>query len=396
MTPDAHQESISDEAVPILSKYGLVYFAMEERTRKTLTSILTLEKIPAVKRVLVITTKKALKGWKTTIDAYSPSIEITYTNYHQVSKVVGSFDAAILDESHKYISAFPKRKVMWKEVYKKVYGLPIIFMSATPRAQGTQLLYNQLALSKWSPWKHFKNGYRWFDEYGVSDKIHTPYGLKETYKKCDNERAWSNIRHLFITYTRKELGFPYEPDDVLHYVELSEETKLLYNNAVSNGILEVKGHVIPLDSPMKERTALHMLEGGVAKDGDDYIVLDNREKIDAILDTYGDNENVVIMYLFKAEYTKLSAVFKKATLLQIISNAEGVDLSKFTWMVVYSQNYSTATFSQFRARQADKERKIPIKVPFMTVKNAISEQVYGTVSINKTNFVDSTYEKKEL
>jgi len=73
-----------------------------------------------------------------------------------------------------------------------------------------------------------------------------------------------------------------------------------------------------------------------------------------------------------------------------------VDLSAYRHLIIYSQDFSTARHSQRRARQANKKRDTAIKVHFYLVKGAISEQVYKTVSINKTNFVDSVFIKERL
>lgn len=61
MTPFPHQTSIANEAIKILKEHMIVYLAMEERTGKTLTSILVCEAVN-VKSVLVITKKKAIAG----------------------------------------------------------------------------------------------------------------------------------------------------------------------------------------------------------------------------------------------------------------------------------------------------------------------------------------------
>jgi hypothetical protein len=116
----------------------------------------------------------------------------------------------------------------------------------------------------------------------------------------------------------------------------------------------------------------------------------------AIRNDFGDREDTVIMFHYKAEGIKLAQYFKRATLLQGTSNAEGVDLSSYRHLIIYSQDFSTAKHSQRRARQASKNRDEPIAVHFYLVKGAISEQVYETVSINKKNFIDSIYERKSL
>jgi len=178
--------------------------------------------------------------------------------------------------------------------------------------------------------------------------------------------------------------------------QLSDSTKVLYNRCLKDEMLVFGETEILLDSSMKLRTTLHMLEGGVAKDEDTYHVLPNKEKIDAIRRDFGDTESLVIMYHYKAELTKLGRYFTNARLLQGTSYAEGVDLSGYDDLVIYSQDFSTARHSQRRARQANKKRTTPIKVHFYLVEGAISEQVYKTVSENKANFIDSLFERNTL
>ena len=92
----------------------------------------------------------------------------------------------------------------------------------------------------------------------------------------------------------------------------------------------------------------------------------------------------------------LEAKFKNARVLQGTAFAEGVDLSMYKTCVVYSMDFSTAKYTQRRARQCNMKREEVIDVHFLLCKDAISEQVYNTVAINKTNFVDTYFDKKEL
>jgi hypothetical protein len=139
-----------------------------------------------------------------------------------------------------------------------------------------------------------------------------------------------------------------------------------------------------------------MIEGGVLKIGEQYLSLGNTEKIDYILNKWGDTEDLVIMYQYIQEGVKLNKYFKKAKILQGTANAEGVDLHKHKHLVIYSQDFSTAKHTQRRARQANLNREDEIRVHFLLVKKAISEQVYKVCSVNKKNFVDSVFERKTL
>lgn len=395
MIPYPHQVEGAASVVKLLRRYCIAYLAWEERTGKTLTAILAAEEVD-VKVVLVITKKKAMDGWLEVLAEFKPKSKFIVSTYHSAYKIRGKVDLVILDESHSYISAFPKPGKIWKELRKICKDLPLIYLSATPYAQGPQMLYHQLQLSSWSPWKLYSNFYNWFRDFG------RPYSIKANgrdinqYDRCKKEEVLICVEHLFLSKTRTELDFEHEPTDEKHYIELDEATKDVYNTLIDKSIVELNAGLLVCDTESKLRYALHMLEGGTAKIGTQYIVLANNEKIDFIKQKFGDSENLVIMHNYKAEATKLNAAFKKATILQATSFAEGVDLHKYKHLVIYSQDFSTARHTQRRARQANKNRKEPIHVHFLLVRKGTSEQVYKTVSVNKINFVDSVFERGRI
>lgn len=408
MIPKDHQILGVKEALPIINKYNIVYFNWEERTGKTLPAIILQEQIGS-KYVLILTKKKALDGWRQTLNSYQPNFKYLLTNYHQAKKIKkDKFTSAIIDEAHEYLSGFPKQSQTQKTVKSLVFDLPITYLSATSNAQGYHLLFHQFDISKYSPFAQFKNYYQWWNKFGISNTIWLYGKSVEQYNKIKPE-VWDLVKHLFITKTRSEIGFEHEPEDVLHYIELAEETKYAYNSLQKDKVIELRGKDFVCDTSAKLRASLHMLEGGVLKDKKVrknkkgllkeypiYMVLINNEKVNYILDKWGDEPNIVIMYNYIAEREKLETVFKRAKILQATSYAEGVDLSMYDHLIIYSQNWSTAKHSQRRARQANINRKDPIKVHFLLVKNAISDQVYKTVSVNKANFVDATYMETEV
>ena len=423
MEPRPHQLSQSEEGLKVLDKFNIVYLASEERTGKTLTAILMAEESEATTVLIVSKKGKPLEGWSSTIKAYGRCRKIyRVINYHSIHKLDGLvFDLVILDEAHNYISSFPKHSSLWDKVASFTANTPIIYVSATPHAQGRQGLYGQLALSNWSPWRDYRSGYSWFKEYGVPTSIRLHGRYIETYKKFDDERIRKETDHLFLTQTRKDIGFEHEPEDVLHYVELSDHTKTSYNHMMNKKVIQLDDNLLMLDTAIKLRTSLHMLEGGVAKinipgqvkltdrivevkvehvEGlsisNVYYNLDNKEKIDYILAKWGDTEDLAIMYNYRAERHKLSKYFSRALLLQSTTNAEGIDLYHVKDLVIYSQDFSTARHTQRRARQANKKRDTPIRVNFLLVKEAVSAQVYKIVSLNKLNFVDSLFDRKIL
>jgi hypothetical protein len=396
MKPYPSQEMLGLLGYGILKTYGLVYYACEERTGKSLSSIRCAE-LYGVDEVLVITKKKALPDWLALVKEYKTDLKITVSTYHQVQKLEDKrWPLVILDEAHGYLSTFPKPGAIWKTVKRIVYGSPIIYLSATPHAQGYHLLYHQFAISASSPFAKWKSFYNWHRHFGIEKTIWVSGREINQYDNTDEDLVRAYVDHLFITKTRAELGFDHEPEDVLHYVELGEAAKYVYNHLLKNKWVNLSVGRLVCDTASKLRYALHMVEGGTCKIGKDYHTLANAEKIQYINDKFGDRRDVVIMYQYIEEGKKLRKAFTNAEILQGTSNAEGVDLSHFKHLIIYSQDFSTAKHSQRRARQANHKRDEPIKVHYLLVKKGVSEQVYECVSKNKQNFVDSRFDKVKL
>lgn len=408
-----------------LKKYMISYLAWEERTGKSLTACLVCE-MAKVQHILVITKAKAKANWEELVADKCLTKDYQVVTYGAPHKFLGRPDIVILDEAHNYISGYPKPSATWLSIKSITHGVPIIYLSATPHAQGYQMLYHQFALSSWSPWVKYSTFYNWFKTYGIQRQIKIHDRWVNQYDTVNEDFVTDTCSHLFSYKTRKELGFQHEPVDKIHWIELSEETKTIYNSIIKDKVLAYNKRMILCDTPIKLRTTLHQLEGGTIKQtlmGVDcdkvvhclggkavklvsekikdakichaYFVLDNNEKVDYILKTWGDTDQLCIMYNYIGEEYKLRSTFKHAVILQATSYAEGVDLAHIEDIVVYSQDFSTARHTQRRARQASKDRSTPIKVNFLLVKKAISYQVYDTVSVNKKNYVDSSF-KREL
>ncbi|HNQ20011.1 MAG TPA: DEAD/DEAH box helicase family protein [Bacteroidales bacterium] len=396
MKPYEHQVEIAEKAYKVLKENLVVYLAMEERTGKTLTSILVCEKSKA-SNILIITKKKALDGWEDTINKFKPTKNYTYINYESLHKLVlTNYDLIIIDEAHSNLSAYPKVGTIWKKVYTLTRKKPIIYLSATPSAQTYAQLYHQLKLSSWTPWVKYKNFYDWHKVYGIPKIVYGAGGRQIIqYNEVKTDLVWKDVEHLFISYTRKELGFKHEPNDVIHYVELDSYTKRLYNELNKDSVIRELEYMA--DTPMKLLVGLFQLEGGTLKiDEDNSVDLLAASKINYIKKTWGDTKDLVIFYHFKYEELKLKKHFRNAKILQATSFAEGVDLSMYKTLVIYSMDFSTARYSQRRARQANMKREEEINVHYLLVKGGISEQVYRTVAVNKTNFIDKYFDKSLL
>ena len=84
----SYQKEIAEQGLTILSKYKIVYLAMEVRTGKTLTALKTAD-LYGAKKVLFLTKKKAVES-KTILNDYEalqPLFEIVIANNESLHKV---------------------------------------------------------------------------------------------------------------------------------------------------------------------------------------------------------------------------------------------------------------------------------------------------------------------
>lgn len=394
MQPMKHQEEKAEECWNILKEKGYVYLAGKPRSGKTYTAILTAEKSSKIHSILVLCPKAAIPGWKKFTEGNSILSHSYYiTNYEQAHKITGKFDLVIIDESHN-LGKLGKPNTRILNIRKLCKDLPHIHLSGTAIVESPNGIFHQMWISKYNPFK-FKNFYEFFRFYGK------PYYIKamgrdiQQYDKADLDRLMPLIDEFTVYMTQEDAGIDtnIQATDVVHYVELSKDTKALYNYIQEHQMIELThGHHLVCDSVMKLRTSLHMIESGVVKIDEDYIELGNTEKIDYIKETFGDSEDVGIMCNFVGERRMLERHFTRAKIYSSTSHAEGVDLSHLHHFVIMSSGYSGAKFIQRRERIINVQGSNTLKVHHIIVKGAISEQVYKSTS-KKKDFNNSTYER---
>lgn len=400
MIPRDYQIDLSEDVYNILVEFSMAYIAMEERTGKTLISLLAAERL-SPKNILVVTKKASLDSWHDVVAQYKLAVPTVIINYHKAKLIQGRYDVVILDEAHNYISSYPKPSGIWKNLKALLKDSKIIYLSATPSAQGYQQLYHQFALSSFSPWRKYKNFYSWFEEYGIPKTIYIHSRRIIQYNNTHKMKVLRSISHLFVTKTRKALGFKYEPIDDLCFISLDATTKKLYNSLLKTRLVKTKSGDVVASTIMAMKAYLHMIEGGTVhclNESNDIIkvMLSNTEKIDYIKTNFGDTKDIAIYYYYQSEKIKLGHHFKNALLLQSSSYAEGIELSHIKYIIIYSQDFSTSKYIQRRARQASLARSSSIRVKYLIVKGGVSEQVYTTVAVNKKNYTDSLFGEKLL
>ncbi|MGE4420565.1 MAG: DEAD/DEAH box helicase family protein [Sulfurimonas sp.] len=424
-TPYKHQEDASEKLVVMLKNLGYAYLSAKPRSGKTLTAILTAEKCknPLNKRVLVVCPKggqeaKVIAGWKKFIE-HNPMLKYKYDilNYEAIGSVVSistnktvkkqiklkinpaDYFLVIIDESHNY-GVVGKINNRVHVIRKVCYNLPHLHLSGTAIVETANGIYHQMAISRYSPFKH-TNFYDFFREYGVPYSIEIVGRSIMQYDRYQ-DRLIDKINE-FTVYMEPDNQI--QVTDQIHYVELSKDTKIFYNQLVDNKILlanalsltsnEVKEIKIVADTVIKERLSLHMLESGIIKTEDDYYKIATPDKINYILTTFGDHEYLGIMSQFIGERKLLTKIFKKAKILSSTSDAEGVDLSFLKDFVILSSGYSGTKFIQRRDRIINLNGSNTTTVHHILVKKAISEQVYKVVS-KKLDFNNEMYERGRI
>lgn len=398
-----HQENLLSKCISVLQEHRLCYLSAEERVGKTLPALLAACLLGKEGPVLILTKKKALDGWLETLDSLDTKPLCYVTNYEQAKNLISSeenlYSFVILDEAHHALSAYPKPSKTAILVQKMIYKSPyVLFLSATPHAESYSQVFHQLNVSMHSPFDSCKNFYDWFSTYGIPKFKWLGSRQIRMYNEINTELLLPQIKHLFVTMTREQAGFEEDPEDELHYIEPSEFLKSKYAEAEKLRVFTMeKERVLELDTPSRLLFSLHQMEGGTLKISEtESLELGNAEKIDYIKKVWGDSSDVVIFYNYIAEGKLLRKSFQNARILQGTSFAEGVDLSNYAHLVIYSQNFSASKYIQRRARQCNFNRKDPIKVHFLLMKGWVSDQCYACVSSKYKNFTFKLYKPSYL
>ncbi len=392
-----HQDLYSDKAVEILNKYGLCYLMFEPRVGKSYTAILTAEKMQDIRNVLILTRKKAIEGIEKFL--HNVSKNYTVTNFEQSHKLNSEDYCFIIIDEASSISAFPKPSNVTKNIRKLAYDKKVLFLSGTPFIESPSQIFHQFYVTNYSPFSNYKNFYSWHKDYGIESSIFVAGRNIKQYNKCKPELL-DEVDKYCLKLTQSDIGIESKAEDELHFVELSERTKKIYNTLQRKKVIsvyDVNQNVVKIvcDNVIKLRMTLHMIESGCFKVDDNYYELGNTEKIDYIKKNFKETENMVIMSNFVQERELLKKHFKKARILSSISNSMGVDLSKSDSFIIYSQSYSGTHHVQLRDRIVNMNGSTSNKVHFILTKNAISHQVYIATS-NKKDFNNSLYLRKDL
>lgn len=400
--PRPYQEEISNKANVILRSHKIVYLAMQVRTGKTFTSLMTAEKYGA-KNVLFLTKKKAISSIQDDYNLMQPSFEITIVNDESMHKVEGIFDLVIHDEHHRF-GAFPKAGKFTK-LFKELYShSPMIFLSGTPHPESFSQIYHQFWVSKYSPFTE-KTFYKWADKYVKKKQVNFGYGMINDYSNADREKIYNIIGRYVLTFTQEQSGFKSKVNEHFLTVPMKPVTYKLCDTLKKDLVIRGEEKNVVADTAVKLMQKLHQLSSGTIKfeDGSTQIIDDSKA---IFIRDYFQGKKIGIFYKFIAELELLKEVFgddlttdveefdksDKNIALQFQSGREGLSLRNADCLVAYNIDFSATTYFQFKDRMTTKERLVN-DLYWVFSDKGIEGKIYNQVS-KKKNFTSSVFKKE--
>jgi len=397
-----YQETLSNQAVNVLTKRRIVYLSMEVRTGKTLTALATLQKIGA-DRCLFVTKKKAIKSIEE--DAKLIGFDAVVTNYESLHKVTEKFKYFVIDEAH-CCGTFPKPSKRYKQLKAMIdQNSYVILLSGTPSPEGFSQLFHQFQLHPFSPFAKYRNFYAWAKDFVTIGKTYV--GTGQAVNDYSNAR-WNEIepyvRPLMLSYTQKQAGFTQTIIENVLTVPMRASTYRMIKAISNDGIYEGKEDVILADTGVKMQSKVHQLCGGTVICENETRQVDNT-KVKAIIRKF-EGRKIAIFTVYQEEAAMIKAMIPNCTdnpeafnlnseatyVGQIRSSREGVNLSSADCLVYYNIEFSALSYLQGRDRATSKDRTTPPEVWFIMAENGIELQIYKKVKA-KEDFTNTHFKQ---
>jgi hypothetical protein len=394
-----YQIAKSAEGLAVLKEYGLVYLSFEMRTGKTLTS-LNIAKEGGFRRVLFITTKKAMGSVQSDYNNFQPGFDLYLVNHECAHTVMPEgFDLVIIDEAHR-LGAFPKVPERAKAIKKLCAGLPVIFLSGSPTPESFSQLYHQLWISSVSPFREWPTFYKWANAgFVFVFQQRFSHGVVNNYSKANRSKIDEFTKHLFVSYTQEAAGFTQFVQEHVLKVKMKDST---YKVAATLRARRVyvsskSGKEVVADTEVKLMQKLHQIYSGSVITEDGEATCFDHSKAEFIRDRF-QGQKIAIFYKFRAEFMMLQWVFKgmitespeefnaNTDLVfcsQIQSGREGTNLSSADALVFFNIDYSHVSYIQARARLQTMERQKACEMYWIFSEGGIEEKILERVREKK-------------
>jgi hypothetical protein len=397
MQPRPYQISISEKAADIIRKYGLVYLAMQVRTGKTVTALLTAEKVGA-EVILFLTKKKVISGILEDHKQLGLKADIIVTNYENIHKIEQPFDIVICDEAHG-LGQYPKPAQRVKKLKELCKGKPIIYLSGTPTPESYSQIFHQFYISSFSPFKDYVNFYKWAKDYVYIGKRYYSGLAVNDYSDANQTKIKQMTDHLIIPFTQAEAGFRAEVEEITIGIKMEPSTYYLADKLKRDRVYAGRdGNVVMADTGAKLLSKLHQIYSGSVIDENEEGLIFDRSKSYWIKDNFKDKK-IAIFYKYKAEEIMLYLTFgydkftadpqefaksdSKWFLSQIQSGREGINLSTADALIMLNIDFSAVSYWQARARMQNKDREEASKVYWLFAEGGIEEKIYKAVKDKK-------------
>jgi hypothetical protein len=283
----------------------------------------------------------------------------------------------------------------------------LIYLSATPTPESFVQIFQQLHLWKNSPFKDYKNFYKWHKDYGIPEKKYIGAQQVNDYSKAKDEKILSEIDHLFVRYTQKMAGFTHEIKEIFIDVKMNESTYRVIEKLKRDRIIQGNRGEIVADTGGKLCQKVHQLCSGTVKLEHGEGVIIDRSKAEYIKTISG---KIAVYYKFKMEGELLKQTFgdritedpeefqKSEGLIfisQVISGREGVTIDTADKLIMFNVDHAYLSYRQTMDRiQAYKLEKEPELIWLFSEKGC-ERRIYDIVKNEKTNFTYAHFKRME-
>jgi len=448
-----YQKELSSKHIDTLHKHKILYYVMEQRTYKTITALLTIQKYynkykprdgKNHNKVLFVTGKKIIKDIELDIsmlkkilkDKYTLQIDvINYEMLHKINKD-NDYTFIVVDEPQT-LGAFPKPNLRTRLLKDIVQYKLLILLSGTPTPEGFSQIYHQLYISMNTPFKQWGNFYNW-----VSAGFVEPTELRITgrtikiYKNAREDKILPYVKPFMITFTQKQAGFKQKaPMDIIRLVPGKPSIQNLIKILLKDRYYKCRkfeGEIIA-DTAVALQQKIHQLSSGtiicthptetvtvkkkiidpelrkkveveIEEPKKIYKILDE-SKADFIEEEYKDKK-IAIFYKYISEGTVLRKRFNTTEdnhefnasedlvfISQFRSGSRGINLSTADLIIAYNIDFSYEIYSQFRQRLSSKDRKEQPIIHWLFTAYGMEDRIYLKV-IEKESYT-LTYFKED-
>ena len=318
-----------------------------------------------------------------------------------------------IEDNHNYLAngilahncSYPKPSKYHKDIKSRFGNIPMIMLSGTPTPESYSQYYHLFTLSNHSPFKEYKNFYKWADEYVDITQKYLGYAQVKDYSSARKKDFWHHIRYHIITFTQAEAGFSTDVKEIIIEVDMKPITNKIIEKLHRDLVVKSSdGKLILADTGVKLQAKHLQLASGTVKFecGSSRIIDDSKA---VFVKEKFKGKKLGIFYKFKEELEMLKQTFgdelttnlqefdnsDKNIALQFISGREGLSLRNADFLVAINIDFSAVTYFQFRDRMTTMDRK-ENTLYWIFSNSGIEHKVYKAVQ-SKKSYTNDLFQK---